>query len=280
MQIRASEDSDVIELDHAHVQSLVQSDAELGDILMRAFILRRVELIAQGLGDVVVVGSEHCAATLRIRDFLTRNGHPHAYIDLDRQAGAQELLDRFSVTIAEVPVLICRGQLVLRNPSNREITECLGLNDPLDATKVRDLVIVGAGPAGLAAAVYGASEGLDVLVLESSAPGGQAGASSKIENYLGFPMGVSGQELTSLAYTQAQKFGADVQVASGGSRLVCADRKYAVEMASGERVLARAIIVATGAEYPKALTPQPVQIRRRRHLLRRDTHGGARVRRP
>jgi len=255
MQIRASEDGEVIELDHAHVQSLVQGDAELGDILMRAFILRRVELIAQGLGDVVVVGSEHCAATLRMRDFLTRNGHPHAYIDLDRQAGAQELLDRFSVTIAEVPVLICRGQLVLRNPSNREITECLGLNDPLDTTKVRDLVIVGAGPAGLAAAVYGASEGLDVLVLESSAPGGQAGASSKIENYLGFPLGVSGQELTSLAYTQAQKFGADVQVASGGSRLVCADRKYAVEMASGERVLARAIIVATGAEYRKLSLP-------------------------
>lgn len=255
MQIRASEDGEVIELDHAHVQSLVQGDADLGDILMRAFILRRVELIAHGLGDVVVVGSEHCAATLRIRDFLTRNGHPHGYIDLDRDPGAQELLDRFTVTIGEVPVLICRGKSVLRNPSNRQITECLGLNDPLDTTKVRDLVVVGAGPAGLAAAVYGASEGLDVLVLESSAPGGQAGSSSRIENYLGFPMGVSGQELTSRAHTQAQKFGADVQVASGASRLVCADRKYAIETASGERILARAIIVATGAEYRKLPLP-------------------------
>jgi thioredoxin reductase (NADPH) len=255
MQIRASEDGEVIELDHAHVQSLVQGDADLGDVLMRAFILRRVELIAQGLGDVVVVGSEHCAATLRIRDFLTRNGHPHGYIDLDRDPAAQELLDRFSVSIADVPVLLCRGKSVLRNPSNRQIAECLGLNDPLDPTKVRDLVVVGAGPAGLAAAVYGASEGLDVLVLESSAPGGQAGASSRIENYLGFPMGVSGQELTSRAHTQAQKFGAVVQVASGGSRLICADRKYAVEMASGERVLARAIIVATGAEYRKLSLP-------------------------
>lgn len=255
MQIRVSEDGEVIELDHAHLQSLVQGDADLGDILMRAFILRRVELVAQGLGDVVVVGSEHCADTLRIRDFLTRNGHPHAYIDLDRDAGAQELLDRFSVTIGEVPVLLCRGKVALRNPTNRKITECLGLNDPLDTSKVRDLVVVGAGPAGLAAAVYGASEGLDVLVLESSAPGGQAGASSKIENYLGFPMGVSGQELTSRAYTQAQKFGADVQVAAGGSRLICADRKYAVEMASGERVLARAVIVATGAEYRKVPLP-------------------------
>src|SRR4026207_2045228 len=214
MQIRASEDGEVIELDHAHVQSLVQGDAELGDILMRAFILRRVELIAQGLGDVVVVGSEHCAATLRMRDFLTRNGHPHAYLDLDRQAGAQELLDRFSVTIAEVPVLICRGQLVLRNPSNREITECLGLNDPLDTTKVHDLVIVGAGPAGLAVAVYGASEGLDVLVLEASAPGGQAGASSKIENYLGFPAGIPGADLASRATSQAQKFGAQLMIGS------------------------------------------------------------------
>lgn len=255
MQIRVNADGDVIELDHAHVQSLVQGDADLGDILMRAFILRRVELIAHGLGDVVVVGSEHCAATLRIRDFLTRNGHPHAFVDLDRDTGAQELLDRFAVTMAEVPVLICRGKAVLRNPSNRQITECLGLNDPLDTTKVRDLVVVGAGPAGLAAAVYGASEGLDVLVLESGAPGGQAGSSSRIENYLGFPMGVSGQELTSRAHTQAQKFGADVQVASGASRLVCADRKYAIETASGERVLARAIIVATGAEYRKLPLP-------------------------
>ena len=255
MQIRVGEDGEVIELDHAHVQSLVQGDAELSDILMRAFILRRVELVAQGLGDVVVVGSEHCADTLRIREFLTRSGYPHAYIDLDRDEGAQALLDRFTVTIDDVPVLICRGQVVLRNPSNRKITECLGLNDPLDTARVRDLVVVGAGPAGLAAAVYGASEGLDVLVLESVAPGGQAGASSKIENYLGFPMGVSGQELTSRAYTQAQKFGADVQVASGGSRLICADRKYAVEMASGERVLARAIIVATGAEYRKLSLP-------------------------
>jgi len=255
MQIRVSADGEVIELDHAHVQSLVQGDAELSDVLMRAFILRRAELIANGLGDVVVVGSEHCAGTLRIREFLTRNGHPHAYIDLDRDAGAQELLDRFGVTFDEVPVLICRGQLVLRNPSNRDITDCLGLNDPLDTERIRDLVVVGAGPAGLAAAVYGASEGLDVLVLESGAPGGQAGSSSRIENYLGFPMGVSGQELTSNAFAQAQKFGAELQVATGGSRLVCADRKYAVDMAAGGRVQARAVIVATGAEYRKLSLP-------------------------
>jgi thioredoxin reductase (NADPH) len=255
MQIRVSEDGEVVELDHAHIQSLIQGDAELSDILMRAFILRRVELVTHGLGDVVVVGSQHCADTLRIREFLTRNDHPHGFVDLDQDPGAQELIDRFGVTMDDVPVLICRGQVVLRNPTNRRITECLGLNDALDTTRIRDLVVVGAGPAGLAAAVYGASEGLDVLVLESSAPGGQAGSSSKIENYLGFPLGVSGRELTSRAYTQAQKFGAEIQVATGGSRLVCADRKYAVETASGERVQARAIIIATGAEYRKLPLP-------------------------
>src|SRR5439155_3848125 len=163
---------------------------------------------ARGLGDVVLVGSNHCAGTLRIKEFLTRNGHPYASIDLDRDAGVQELLDHFHVTVADVPLLICRGEVVLRNPSNQRIAECLGFNDSIDHTHVRDVVVVGAGPAGLAAAVYAASEGLDVLVVESNAPGGQAGSSSRIENYLGFPTGISGQELAARAYTQAQKFGA------------------------------------------------------------------------
>ena len=142
-----------------------------------------------------VVGSNHCAGTLRVKEFLTRNGHPYAYIDLDRDADVQGLLDHFHVTAADVPVLICRGDVVLRNPTNQQIADCLGFNDAIDQTQIRDVVIVGAGPAGLAAAVYAASEGLDVLVLEANAPGGQAGSSSKIENYLGFPTGISGQEL-------------------------------------------------------------------------------------
>src|SRR5207247_1427369 len=146
-------------------------------------------------------------------EFLTSNGHPFHYIDLDRDADAQDLLDRFHVSAADVPVLICRGDAVLRNPSNQRIAECLGFNDAIDRTHIRDLVIVGAGPAGLAAAVYGASEGLDVLVLESNAPGGQAGSSSRIENYLGFPTGISGQELTGRAYAQAQTCGAQVMIA-------------------------------------------------------------------
>ena len=157
----------------------MQTDAELSEILMRAFILRRIELIAHDIGDVVVIGSTHCSGTLRVKEFLTRNGHPFHYIDLDRDAEAQELLDRFHVTAADVPVLICRGDAVLRNPSNAQIAECLGFNDAVDQSRVSDLVIVGAGPAGLAAAVYGASEGLDVLVLESDSPGGQAGSSSQ-----------------------------------------------------------------------------------------------------
>jgi thioredoxin reductase (NADPH) len=216
---------------------------------MRAFILRRVELVAHGLGDVILVGSTHSAATLRIKEFLTRNGHPYAYIDLDRDADVQDLLDRFHVAAADVPVVICRGDVVLRSPTNRQIADCLGYNETIDEAHVRDLVIVGAGPSGLAAAVYGASEGLDVLVLETNAPGGQAGSSSRIENYLGFPTGISGQDLAGRAYTQAQKFGAEVMIAKAATRLTCSRKPYSIEVGDGARVAARAVIIATGAEY-------------------------------
>jgi thioredoxin reductase (NADPH) len=248
-QLRATEPGEVIELDREHMAALVQTDAELSEIFMRAFILRRVALIAQGIGDVVLIGSIHSPGTLRIKEFLTRNGHPYKYLDLDRDADVQNLMDHFQVAVAEVPVLICRGTVVLRNPSNQEIAACLGFNDAIDQTHVRDLVIVGAGPAGLAAAVYGASEGLDVLVVESSAPGGQAGSSSWIENYLGFPSGISGQELAGRAYVQAQKFGAQVMIAQGATQLTCGRKPYAIEIGGGSRVPARAVIIATGAEY-------------------------------
>jgi thioredoxin reductase (NADPH) len=251
MRAQVSQAGEVIELDRAQLLALVQTDAELGEILMRAFILRRAELVAHGLGDVVVIGSAHSAGTLRVQEFLTRNGHPYAYLDLDRDAVAQELLDRFHVTSADVPVVICRGDAVLRNPSDQRIAECLGFNDAIDRTRGRDLVIVGAGPAGLAAAVYGASEGLDVLVLESHAPGGQAGSCSRIENYLGFPAGISGQELTVRAYAQAQTFGAQVMIAKGATRLDCDRPAYAVLLEEGIRVPARAVVIASGAEYRK-----------------------------
>jgi thioredoxin reductase (NADPH) len=250
-RIRASEASEVIEVEREHLLEIIQADTELSDILMRAFILRRVELISHQIGDVVVLGSTYSAETLRIREFLTRNGYPHAYIDLDRNPDAQQLLDRFRVGVQDVPVVICRGQFVLRNPTNREIADCLGFNEAIDRTHVRDLVIVGAGPAGLAAAVYGASEGLDVLVIESEAPGGQAGSSSKIENYLGFPTGISGQELAGRAYIQAQKFGAEILIAKCAKRLACDRKPYAIELDDGQSVSARAIVIASGAVYRK-----------------------------
>jgi thioredoxin reductase (NADPH) len=252
---RATEPGEVVELDREEMLSLVQNDAEIGEILMRAFIFRRVELIAHGIGDVVLIGSNHCSGTLRVREFLTRNGHPYSYLDLDRDSGVQELLDQFHVGVEDVPILICRGEVVLRNPTDQQIAECLGFNDAIDQSHVRDLIVVGAGPAGLAAAVYGASEGLDVLVIESSFPGGQAGSSSRIENYLGFPTGISGQELTARAYTQAQKFGAQLMVAKGATRLSCARQPYALEVEGGPRISARTIVLATGAQYRKLSLP-------------------------
>ncbi len=206
---------EVIELDRQHMLALVQTDAELGDIMMRAFVLRRLELVAAGVGDVVLIGSMHSVDTLRIKEFLVRNGYPYSYIDLERDHDVENMLASFHITANELPVLICRGEVVLRNPSNQEIADCLGFNDAIDQTKVRDLVIIGAGPSGLAAAVYGATEGLDVLVLETGSPGGQAGSSSRIENYLGFPSGISGQDLTGRAYVQAQKFGAEILISKG-----------------------------------------------------------------
>jgi thioredoxin reductase (NADPH) len=248
-RIRAITPGEVIELAREELLGLIQTDAELSEIFMRAFILRRIELIAGGYGDVVLIGSTHSAGTLGVKEFLTRNGHPFHYIDLDRDADAQELLDRFHVTAADVPVVICRGDAVLRNPRIQQIADCLGFNDAIDRTYVRDLVIVGAGPAGLAAAVYGASEGLDVLVLESNLPGGQAGSSSRIENYLGFPAGISGLDLTGRAYAQAQKFGAQVMVAKGAAMLACARPPYTVHLEDGGRINARALIIASGARY-------------------------------
>jgi len=248
-QLQVGAVGEVIEVGRDDLLALIQTDGDLSEILMRAFILRRAELIARGVGDVVLLGSAHCQGTLRIREFLTRNGHPYTVLDLDRDAGVEELLERFHVSAADVPVVICRGDVVLRNPTNQQIADCLGFNDAIDQTTIRDLVIVGAGPSGLAAAVYGASEGLDVLVVESTAPGGQAGASSKIENYLGFPTGISGQDLADRAYTQAEKFGAQVIIAKGATRLACDRKPYAIEIGDGQRLPARSVIIATGAEY-------------------------------
>jgi thioredoxin reductase (NADPH) len=242
---------EVLELDRKALLSIVQNDSDLSVIFMKAFLLRRVALIRHGLGDAVLVGSSHSADTLRIREFLFRNNHPHSEIDLDREKDVETLLDQLRISIEDIPVVICRDRVVLKNPSNQQIADCLGFNAAIDATKMRDLVVVGAGPSGLGAAVYAASEGLDVLVLEANAPGGQAGSSSRIENYLGFPMGITGHDLAASAHAQAQKFGADLMVARSVTGLDCSRLPYAVHLDRGETIHTRSILVASGAVYRK-----------------------------
>jgi len=256
---RTREASTLLEIDREKLRHIMQIDTALGDTFLRAFIMRRVYLIAHSVGDAVLIGSDHSSDTLRLRAFLSRNGHPHTYVDVERDPDVQSLLDHFEVKVTDIPVLVCRGQLVLRNPSNSEAAECFGLNAGIDNTNVYDLIVVGAGPSGLAAAVYGASEGLNVLVVESSAPGGQAGSSSRIENYLGFPMGISGQDLASRAFVQAEKFGANIAVARSARALKCARPPYTIELDDGGTVQGRSIIVAAGAQYRKLALPNLAQ---------------------
>ena len=226
---RVTEAGEFLELSAEGLRSLVAKDADLSEILMRAFILRRLALISRGLGNVILMGSRHSADTLRLREFLSRNGYPYTNVDLDTDKTSQELLDRFEVKLEEIPVLVCNGRTVLRNPSTQELADCLGFNVNIDNLQVRDLVIVGAGPSGLAAAVYAASEGLDVLVIETESPGGQAGSSSKIENYLGFPTGVSGQELASASdYPGAEVWRED----AGGAQRRAAELQQATSTRS------------------------------------------------
>jgi thioredoxin reductase (NADPH) len=246
---RVTQPGEFLELSPEALRGLVAKDAEISEIFMRAFILRRLVLINRGLGNLVLLGSHHSANTLTLRQFLTRNGQPFTYFDLDTDSESQELLDRFEIKPEEIPVLICCNHGVLKNPSIQQLADTLGFNISIDETQIRDVVIVGAGPSGLAAAVYAASEGLDVLVIESAAPGGQAGSSSKIENYLGFPTGVSGQELATRAINQAQKFGAKMMVAHSVKRLDCATRPYKLVLDNGNSISARTVVIATGAQY-------------------------------
>jgi len=254
---RALEATELLELEREKLRSLVQTDAELSEIFMRAFILRRLGLIAQGSTDLVLVGSQHSAGTLRLREFLTRNGQPFHYVDVDgKDACFQEILDRFPVTVDDVPIVICRGQVVLKNPTNAAVADCLGMSDDVHIDKVYDVVIVGAGPAGLAAAVYAASEGLCALVLETNAPGGQAGTSSRIENYLGFPTGISGEELSGRAFTQAMKFGASLVIARKAAHLTCSRRPFEIMLSDGTAVHGRSVVIASGARYNRLPLPE------------------------
>ncbi|MDB4982849.1 MAG: cyclic nucleotide-regulated FAD-dependent pyridine nucleotide-disulfide oxidoreductase [Myxococcales bacterium] len=255
VRARVAQDGELIEVDRDHLRELVQRDFELSEIFMRAFILRRVGLVAAGTSSLVLIGSRHSASTMTLRAFLTRNAQPFTYEEVEGDPAVQELLDRFHVSVNEVPVVICSGGRVFRNPSVESLAQELGLSFDLDAATLRDVVIVGAGPAGLASAVYAASEGLDVLVLEGTAPGGQAGTSSRIENYLGFPTGISGQELAGRAFTQAEKFGATLAIGRRAARIDCDARPYKVILEDGEVVHCRALIIATGVKYRKPALP-------------------------
>ncbi|MGB6452055.1 MAG: FAD-dependent oxidoreductase [Steroidobacteraceae bacterium] len=248
-RLRVAEPGAVLQMGMEELRRVVQNDAELSELMMRAFILRRMGMLQSGQSEVTVLGSSHAGNTLRIREFLTRNARPYVDIDIDHDPDAQALLERFHIGAHDLPVVVCRAGEMLRNPDNRTIAECLGINGQPDDTGLHDLIIIGAGPAGLAAAVYAASEGLDVRIVDSFAPGGQAGTSSRIENYLGFPTGISGGALAGRALSQAQKFGAQLSVAWQAERLHCDDWPYAVEMSDGQRLRGRAIVIASGAQY-------------------------------
>jgi thioredoxin reductase (NADPH) len=235
---RVTGDGSVLELSREKVLSLMSKDSELGEIFMETFVARRLLMVQLGEGNVVLFGSRSSARTLALREFLTWNAHPFTYVDIDSDSFADDLMEKLAVRNSEIPVVYCNNRYVLRNPSIAELAQCLDLNINTDKG-VRDIVVIGAGPAGLAAAVYAASEGLRTLVIEKSAPGGQAGSSSRIENYLGFPTGVSGQELANRSIAQAQKLGAQIMVAQSVVHIDTSRQPYKVILESGLKFNAR-----------------------------------------
>jgi thioredoxin reductase (NADPH) len=249
------QDSRIIRVPRADFQRLIETEPQIGEIIIRAFILRRVGLMRHAQAGVVLIGSSHSADTLRIQRFLSRNGYPHRMLDTDQDPDAEGFLPCLKVTRDELPVVVLPDQDFLRRPSTPELADALGLTEAFDPNRVYDLTVVGAGPAGLAAAVYGASEGLDTLVIEPVAPGGQAGTSSKIENYLGFPTGISGQALAGRAQVQAQKFGARLAISRRAAAIECSGVPMHLELEDGQRIATRAIVVATGARYRKLELP-------------------------
>ena len=239
--------------DTAHLRALVIGSAELGEIIMRAFILRRVALIEDGGAGSVLIGRPDAPDLVRLQGFLARNGYPHTVLDTTDGDHGHALMERFGVRPQDLPLMICPNGSVLKHPSNAEAGACVGITPELDPATIYDVLVVGAGPAGLATAVYAASEGLSVLTLDQRAFGGQAGASARIENYLGFPTGISGQALAGRAFNQAQKFGAELAIPLEAARLDCADhvpgQPFRLELTDGQAVQARTVVIASGARY-------------------------------
>lgn len=231
------------------LRAVLIAEAELGERLMRALILRRIGLVESGGGGPVVIGHDGESNMLRLLDFLRRNGHPYLQLDPAKDSGAEILLKRFHVTPDELPIVLGPGGQLLRNPSENELARWIGLVGPVDQERIYDVVIIGAGPSGLATAVYAGSEGLSVLVLDRRSFGGQAGASSRIENYMGFPTGITGLALTARAFNQAQKFGVEFAIPDEATRLTCGSDPFRILLGSGEQVLSRLAVIATGARY-------------------------------
>jgi thioredoxin reductase (NADPH) len=248
------EPGEVLVVPVSRLRKLVVNDPKLGDLILRAYLIRRSLLIGLGAG-FRIVGSRYSADARRIREFAARNRLPHRWIDLEEDADAEELLRELGVAPEETPVVILRGERVLRNPSNAELARAIGMPVPGPRETICDLVVVGAGPAGLAAGVYGASEGLQTVVLDAVATGGQAGTSTRIENYLGFPSGISGAELADRAVIQAEKFGASISVPAEASMLDQRDGYYVIGLADGTLARGHALVIATGARYRKLDVP-------------------------
>jgi thioredoxin reductase (NADPH) len=245
---KALTDIEAVAIPADRLRALLVAEADLGERLMRALILRRVGLIETGAGPVVV-GDEADADVLRLVNFLRRNGHPYKNLDPANDSCARALIERFKVEPEELPIVLCPTGQLLRNPSEDQLARCVGLVGPIDSNRLYDVVVIGAGPAGLATSVYAASEGLSVLAIDCRSFGGQAGASARIENYLGFPTGISGMALMGRAFSQAQKFGVEIAIPDEAVKLECGNDPCHIQLATGERAQARAIVIATGARY-------------------------------
>jgi thioredoxin reductase (NADPH) len=260
----AREPVEALIIPQERLQALLIAEADLGERIMRAMILRRVGLLETGAGGPVIVGRAEDGNVLRLEGFLRRNAHPLLRLDPENDVEARALIERFNIHSGQLPIVLCPGGQLLRNPGEVELAQCIGLVAPIDPNRTFDVAVIGAGPAGLATAVYAGSEGLSVLVLDCRSFGGQAGASARIENYLGFPTGISGMALMARAYNQAQKFGVQLAIPDEAISLsaesVSKEDRFALRLANGEQAVARSVVIASGARYRRLALPHMDEI--------------------